>query len=120
MHHPITVEVPLDRPVAQRRDVPPAPEWPSYTGTSQFVGSTPSGMLNVYVDPSLGQPGLQNAEDLLNDAQRVIDGNNGIFGTPGGPVSVIVFALGGATDGTGGADHMGCDYTSGAAIEVCA
>jgi hypothetical protein len=33
---------------------------------------------------------------------------------------VIVFALGGATDGTGGADHMGCDYTSGAAIEVCA
>jgi hypothetical protein len=28
--------------------------------------------------------------------------------------------LDGATDGTGGADHMGCDYTSGAAIEVCA
>ncbi len=36
----------------------------------------------------------------------------------GGPVSVIVFALGGATDGTGGADHMGCDDTTGAAIEV--
>jgi len=33
---------------------------------------------------------------------------------------VIVFALGGATDGTGGADHGGCDYVSGAAIEVCA
>jgi hypothetical protein len=33
---------------------------------------------------------------------------------------VIVFALGGATDGTGGADHLGCDYVSGAAIEVCA
>jgi len=120
MHHPITLEVPLDRPSAQRRDVPPAPQWPSYTGTSQFVGSTPSGTINVYVDPSLGQPALQNAQDLLNDAQRVIDANNGIFGTPGGPVSVIVFALGGVTDGTGGADHMGCDYTSGAAIEVCA
>jgi hypothetical protein len=32
---------------------------------------------------------------------------------------VIIFALGGATDGTGGADHMGCDYETGAAIEVC-
>jgi hypothetical protein len=33
---------------------------------------------------------------------------------------VIIFALGGATDGTGGADHGGCDYSTGAAIEVCA
>ncbi|HEY2104552.1 MAG TPA: hypothetical protein VGH29_02125, partial [Candidatus Binataceae bacterium] len=36
-----------------------------------------------------------------------------------GPVSVIVFALGGATDGTGGADHASCDYVTGGAIEVC-
>jgi len=33
---------------------------------------------------------------------------------------VIIFAIGGATDGTGGADHLGCDYTTGNAIEVCA
>jgi hypothetical protein len=46
--------------------------------------------------------------------------NDSIFGTNEGSVSVIVFALGGVTDGTGGADHMGCDYTTGAAIEVCA
>jgi hypothetical protein len=31
---------------------------------------------------------------------------------------VIVFALGGQTDGTGGADHDGCDFTTGNAIEV--
>jgi hypothetical protein len=49
-----------------------------------------------------------------------VTANDSIFGTTGGPVSVIVFALGGATDGTGGADHMGCDYTTGAAIEACA
>ena len=30
----------------------------------------------------------------------------------------MVYALGGRTDGTGGADHGGCDYTSGGAIEV--
>ncbi len=94
------------------------PTWPSYQGTSQLVGTSPSGRVTVYVDPTLGSQGLQNAQDLLNDADRVVNANDGIFGTTGGSVSVIVFALGGATDGTGGADHMGCDYTTGNAIEV--
>jgi hypothetical protein len=58
--------------------------------------------------------------DLLNDADRVVAANDAIFGAAGGHVNVIVFALGGKTDGTGGADHMGCDYTIGADIEVCA
>ena len=94
------------------------PAWPSYKGTSHLVGTSPSGRVTVYVDPSLGQSGLQNAQDLLNDADRVAAANDTIFGTTGGAVSVVVFALGNATDGTGGADHMGCDYTTGAAIEV--
>jgi len=72
------------------------------------------------VDPSLGEPALQNAKDLLADADRVVAANNAIFGMPGEPVSVIVFALGGQTDGTGGADHDACNYTTGGAIEVCA
>ena len=95
-----------------------APAWPSYQGTSQLVGTSPSGRVTVYVDPSLGQQALQNAQDLLKDADRVVNANDGLFGTTGGPVSVILFALGGATDGTGGADHNGCDYTTGNAIEV--
>jgi hypothetical protein len=99
---------------------PPAPQWPSYQGTSEFVGTSPSGRVTVYVDPTLGAPGQQNAQDLINDADRVANANDAIFGTTGGAVSVIVFALGGATDGTGGADHGGCDYTTGNAIEVCA
>ncbi len=99
---------------------PAAPQWPSYTGTSQFVGTSPSGRVTVYVDPTLGAPGLQNAQDLVSDGDRVASDNDSIFGTTGGPVSVMIYALGGATDGTGGADHGGCDYTSGAAIEVCA
>jgi hypothetical protein len=97
-----------------------APKWPSYTGTSQFVGTSPSGRVTVFVDPSLGPQAAQNASDLVNDADRVVQANDALFGTTGGPVSVIVFALGGATDGTGGADHMSCDYVNGAAIEVCA
>jgi hypothetical protein len=96
------------------------PAWPSFRGNAQLVGTTPSGSVTVYVDPTLGAPAAQNAQDLLNDADRVVQANNQFFGTDGGHVDVVVFALGGVTDGTGGADHGGCDYTSGAAIEACA
>jgi hypothetical protein len=103
-----------------RQAGPSAPKWPSYQGTSQFVGTSPSGRVTVYVDPTLGAPALQNAQDLVNDADRVAGANDAIFGTTGGAVSAIIFALGGATDGTGGADHGGCDYSTGNAIELCA
>jgi hypothetical protein len=82
------------------------------------VGISPSGNVTVYIDPTLGQPALQNAQDLVDDADRIVAANDALFGTAGGPVSVIVFALNGQTDGTGGADHDGCDYQTGAAIEV--
>lgn len=80
--------------IAARRDGPAAPQWPSFTGSAQFVGTSPSGRVSVYTDPTLGQPGLQNAQDLLNDADRVVAFNDAIFGTSEGSVSVIVFALG--------------------------
>jgi hypothetical protein len=80
--------------------------------------ATSSSGVTVYVDPSLGQPGLQNAQDLLGAADRVVAENNAIFGITGGAVDVIVFALNGKTDGTGGADHDGCDFSTGNAIEV--
>jgi hypothetical protein len=124
-HHPIKKTPAKNVPGGVRRDGPPPPQWPSYTGTAQYVGTSPSGRVTVYVDPTLGQPALQNAQDLVDDADRVVNANDAIFGTTGGPVSVIIFALGGATDGTGGADHYGCNYEfripgGGAAIEVCA
>jgi hypothetical protein len=84
------------------------------------VGTSPINMVAVYVDPSLGEPALLNAKALLADADRVASASAAIFGTPVEPVSVIVFALGGQTDGTGGADHDACDFTTGNAIEVCA
>ena len=125
MHHPLkrsSVKKSASKQTSARgrRATPLPPEWPSFVGTSQYVATSPSGRVTVYVDPTLGQPGVQNAQALVNDADRIASANDGIFGTPGGPISVIVFALGGATDGTGGADHGGCDFTTGAAIEVCA
>jgi hypothetical protein len=74
----------------------------------------------VYVDPTLGAPGLQNATDLLADADRVCNANDKIFGSMGQSVKVIIFALDGRTDGTGGADHNACNYKTGGSIEVCA
>lgn len=120
MHHKIVATPAGTTPAVAKPVNPVAPAWPSYTGTSQFVGVSPSGRVTVFVDPTLQYQGLRNAQDLVNDADRVATANDSIFGTTGGSVSVIVFALGGATDGTGGADHMGCDYTTGNAIEVCA
>jgi hypothetical protein len=79
---------------------------------------TSSSEVTVYVDPTLGAPGLQNAHDLLGAADRVVQQNNAIFGITGGAVDTIVFALGGQTNGTGGADHGGCDFKVGNAIEV--
>ena len=119
-HHPISAGSIGRISKSARRDSTTAPSWPSFTGTSQLVGTSPSGLVTVYVDPTIGNPGLQNAQDLVNDADRVVNANNDLFQSSGGPVSVIVFALNGATDGSGGADHMGCDYTTGNAIEVCA
>ena len=120
MNHPIK-KIPAKKTTARAaRGKPVPPAWPSFVGTSQYVGTSPSGRVTVFVDPTLGQPGLQNAKDLVNDADRIATANDGIFGTTGSAVSVIVYAIGGATDGTGGADHLGCDYATGNAIEVCA
>jgi hypothetical protein len=93
------------------------PAWPSFTGTAQQVGTSSTG-ITVYVDPSLGAAAEANAQALLAGADRVVRQNNAIFGTSGGAVSAIVFALNGKTDGTGGADHGGCDFTTGNAIEI--
>jgi hypothetical protein len=93
------------------------PAWPTFTGTATLVGTSPGGV-TVYVDESLGAQGTQNAQSLLSDADSVVAQNNAFFGIAGGPVDVIVYAIGGATDGTGGADHAACNFTTGNAIEV--
>jgi hypothetical protein len=105
--------------------VPAAPKssgitWPTFTGKDALIGTNPSGTVNVYVDASLGAKADQNAKDLVSDADRIVAINNAIFGLKKqpAPVNVLLFAMG-ATDGTGGADHMGCDWSTGNNIEVC-
>lgn len=93
------------------------PVWPTFTGAAQRVGRSGSGV-TVYVDASLGQPALDNAHALLADADRVVQFNNTVFNDTAQPVDVVIFALNGQTDGTGGADHGGCTFATGSVIEV--
>jgi hypothetical protein len=92
--------------------------WPNFTGTATRLGTSPSGRATIYYDATLGEAGLESATTLLNDADRIITVNDGIFGNTGGSVNVIVFAINGQTDGTGGADHASCDYVNGNNLEV--
>jgi hypothetical protein len=75
---------------------------------AMLVGTSPSRRVTVYVDATLAQAGEQNAQDLLADADRVVRANDHFFGSSTGSVNAIVFALGGMTDGSGGAAHTGC------------
>lgn len=116
---------PFPWPFPEPQPVPPPPtggsdvSWPTFTGTAQFVGTSPNQQVSVYVDPSLGPQGFDSAQALLADADRIAALNNTIFGLTGvSPVNVVVFALNGVTDGTGGADHASCDFITGGNIEV--
>lgn len=93
--------------------------WPSYTGTATEVGVSADGLTTVFYDASLGASALACGQALLTAAPSINTGNAALFGTATGTTNVIVFALGNATDGTGGADHDGCDFSTGQNIEVC-
>src|SRR5260370_32891156 len=55
-----------------RRDAPIPPQWLHFAGNAQYVGTSPSGKVIVYVDPTLAQPAMRNAQHLINDADRVV------------------------------------------------
>ena len=93
MHHPLKKVRGKAVAAPPKRGQPVPPAWPSFIGTAKYVGISPSGRVTVYVDPTLGKPGVQNAKDLLSDSDRIAAANDNIFGTTGGPVSVIVFAI---------------------------
>ena len=64
--HPMKASPVIGKQVAPKN--PPVPNWLNYRGVSQLVGTSPSGRVTVYVDPSLGPSALQNAQDLVSDA----------------------------------------------------
>jgi hypothetical protein len=86
---------------------------PGFDFPVQPVGQTADGTVSVYVDPSLGPPGDSLAQQVLATAAQTYAQCQAFFNVPGQPVNVIIAAVNGATDGTGGAYHYGCDFVSG-------
>ena len=80
------------------------------------VGVT--GNVTVSVASSLGNQGSALAAQILNAAGRPYDDLQMLFGIQGGAVNVIIAPLSGQNDGSGGAYHYGCDFTSGADLYI--
>jgi len=80
---------------------------------TQLVGTTPDGRTTVYFDPSLGQPGADLAQGMLARASDTYSRCQLFFGVSGQPVNIIIAAVNGATDGSGGAYHYGCSFGQG-------
>jgi hypothetical protein len=78
------------------------------------VGTT--GNITVAYDPELGDQGLSLAQQLLNAALGPYNDMQTFFGVTGGAVEVVIAPLSGNNDGSGGAYHYGCDFTSGGVL----
>ncbi len=76
------------------------------------------GKVTVSYDPALGAKGLAIAQQLLGAVEGPYNDMQTFFGITGGAVTVIVAPLSGKNDGSGGAYHYGCDFTSGNIIYV--
>jgi hypothetical protein len=75
-----------------------------------------AGKIMVSCAASLGEQGIDLARQLLEAVESPYDNLQTLFGISGGPATVIVAPLSGRNDGTGGAYHYGCDFTSGGVL----
>jgi len=76
------------------------------------------GNITVSYDPSLGSKGQTLATQLFDVVRGPYQQMQENFGIAGGAVTVIVAPLSGKNDGSGGAYHYGCDFTSGGVLYV--
>jgi hypothetical protein len=74
------------------------------------------GNITMYYDPSLGPQGLALATQMLNFVIDPYVDMEAFFGISGGPTSVVIAPLSGNNDGSGGAYHYGCDFSSGGTL----
>lgn len=75
-----------------------------------------NGNITVYYDTSLGAQGLSLAEQMVGAVINPYTDMETYFGVAGGAVSVVIAPLSGNNDGSGGAYHHGCDFTSGGVL----
>lgn len=78
------------------------------------VGAT--GNVTVYYDQALGSQGLDLARQMLTAVGTPYSDMQNFFGVAGAAVSVVIAPVDGATDGSSGAYHYGCDFTAGGVL----
>jgi hypothetical protein len=74
------------------------------------------GNVTVSYDSALGAKGLSLAKQMLNAVAGPYNDMQTFFGITGGTVTVLIAPLSGNNDGSGGAYHYGCDFTSGGVL----
>lgn len=84
----------------------------SLVGTSTWTGSDGK-PVTIYYDPATGQNGLQAAQFVASFIDQLMAYNDATFGVRGQGGNIIIAAVGGATDGSGGAYHYGCSFSQG-------
>ena len=87
---------------------------PAFDYPATFVGTV--GNISVYYDSNLGAKGLSLAQQFKNVASRPYQDMVTFFGINGSAVQVIIVPLSGHNDGSGGAFHHGCDFSSGGTL----
>lgn len=97
-----------------------AAEAPPSTGPfdypSVWVGK--SGNVTVYAASALESAGAGLAARLLKQVTAPYEEMQRIFGIPGGVVNLILAPLSTKNDGSGGAYHYGCDFSTGGDLYV--
>jgi acid phosphatase type 7 len=96
-----------------RANTPSTIKWPSFTGSSRLLGKTLN--FTLYTDTSLGSRNDAMAPAILKNLEVDYNALSSYYGLRVPPFNIVMFALGGQTDGTGGADLAACDATN---IEV--
>lgn len=87
---------------------------PAFDYPATLVGVT--GNITVMYDSALGAQGLTLATQLLNVVAGPYQQMQEVFAVKGGATTVIVAPLSTAHDGSSGAYHGGCDFTSGGVL----
>ncbi|MHB1605277.1 MAG: hypothetical protein ACYCTV_02640 [Leptospirales bacterium] len=75
-----------------------------------------AGSITVSYDPSLGKPGLALARQMLRSVTGPYDAMQTFFGIDGRAVNVVISPLSGKNDGSGGAYHYACNFTTGGVL----
>jgi hypothetical protein len=78
-------------------------------GSSSWLGN--DGLpVNILYDPATGANGLACAQNALKGINDLMSYCDAVFGVKGMGGNVIIAAVNGATNGTGGAYHYGCSF----------